>query len=51
MGRSVAAATAATLLCLAAGLAASGRGVAAFLEKLLFPSSEDKFLTAVATGQ
>jgi hypothetical protein len=47
MGGSVAAAT---LLSLAAWFAASGRGVAAFLEKLLFTSSEDKFLTAVATG-
>ena len=51
MGRSVApTAAAGTLLSLAAWLTASGRGVAAFLEKLLFPSSEDKFLTAVATG-
>jgi hypothetical protein len=50
MGRSVTPTTAATLLSLAAWLAASGRGVAAFLEKLLFPSSENKFLTAVATG-
>jgi hypothetical protein len=51
MGRSMAP-TAATgaLFCLAAWLAAAGRGVAAFLEKLLFTSSEDKFLTAVATG-
>jgi hypothetical protein len=51
MGRSVTP-TAATgaLLCLAAWLATARRGVAAFLEKLLFPSSEDKFLTAVATG-
>jgi hypothetical protein len=48
MGGSVAAA--ATLLSLAAWFAASGRRVAAFLEKLLFTSSEDKFLTAVATG-
>jgi hypothetical protein len=47
MGGSVAAAT---LFSLAAWFAASGRGVAAFLEKLLFTSSEDKFLTAVATG-
>jgi hypothetical protein len=52
MGRSVTPTTAAaTLLSLAAWLAASGRGVAAFLEKLLFSSSEDKFLTAVATSQ
>jgi hypothetical protein len=50
MGRSVPATAAGTLLSLAAGFTASGRGVAAFLEKLLFPSSEDKFLTAVATG-
>ena len=52
MGRSVAPTTAATgtLLGLAARLAAAGRGVAAFLEKLLLTSSEDKFLTAVATG-
>ncbi len=50
MGRSVATPAAATLLSLAAWLAASGRRVAAFLEKLLFPSSKDKFLTAVATS-
>jgi hypothetical protein len=51
MGRSVApTAATGTLLCLAARLAAAGRGVAAFLEKLLLTSSEDKFLTAVATG-
>jgi hypothetical protein len=51
MGRSVApAAATGALLSLAAWLAASGRGVAAFLEKLLFTSSKDKFLTAVATG-
>jgi hypothetical protein len=51
MGRSVApTAATGTLLSLAAWLAASGRGVAAFLEKLLFTSSKDKFLTAVATG-
>ncbi len=51
MGRSVApAAATGALLCLAARLAAAGRGVAAFLEKLLLTSSEDKFLTAVATG-
>jgi hypothetical protein len=42
--------TAAALFRLAARLAAPGRGVAAFLEKLLFTSSEDKFLTAVATS-
>jgi hypothetical protein len=52
MGWSVtAAATACTLLSLTARLTAPGRGVAAFLEKLLFTSSEDKFLTAVATGK
>jgi hypothetical protein len=51
MGRGVApTAATGTLLCLAAWLAAAGRGVAAFLEKLLLTSSEDKFLTAVATG-
>jgi hypothetical protein len=50
MGRSVAATAAATLLSLAAWLTASGRRVTAFLEKLLFPSSKDKFLTAVATS-
>jgi hypothetical protein len=51
MGRSMATTAAAgTLLSLAAWLTAPGRGVAAFLEKLLFPSSENKFLTAVATG-
>jgi hypothetical protein len=50
MGRSMATAAAGTLLSLAAWLTAPGRGVAAFLEKLLFPSSENKFLTAVATG-
>jgi len=49
MGWSVTAA-AGTLLSLAARLTAPGRGVAAFLEKLLFPSSENKFLSAVATG-
>jgi hypothetical protein len=53
MGWSVTAAgpDAGTLLSLAARLTAPGRGVAAFLEKLLFTSSEDKFLTAVATGK
>jgi hypothetical protein len=51
MGRSVATTAAAgTLFSLAAWLTAPGRRVAAFLEKLLFTSSEDKFLTAVATG-
>jgi hypothetical protein len=39
------------LLCLAAWLAASGRGVAALLKELLFTCSEGKFLTAVATGK
>jgi hypothetical protein len=48
MGRSVTSAP--TLFSLAARFAAPGRGVAAFLEKLLFTSSENKFLTAVATG-
>jgi hypothetical protein len=51
MGRRVAAATAGALLRLAARFAAAGRRVAAFLEKLLFASSEGKFLTAVATGK
>jgi hypothetical protein len=39
------------LLSLAAWFAATGRGVAAFLEELLFASREGKFLTAVATGK
>lgn len=39
------------LLCLAARLAAAGRGVATFLEKLLLPGCKDKFLTAVATSK
>jgi hypothetical protein len=39
------------LLRLPARFAASGRGVAAFLEKLLFTGGENKFLTAVATGK
>ena len=51
MGWSVTAAAGGTLLSLTARLTAPGRGVAAFLEKLLFTSSEDKFLTAVATGK
>ena len=51
MGRSVAASAAGALLSLAAWFAAPGRGVAAFLEKLLFTSGENKFLTAVATGK
>ena len=49
MGRSMTPAGA-TLFSLAARLTAPGRGVAAFLEKLLFTSSENKFLSAVATG-
>jgi hypothetical protein len=39
------------LLRLPARFAAPGRGVAAFLEKLLFTGGENKFLTAVATGK
>jgi hypothetical protein len=50
MRRSVTSAPAGTLLSLAARFTAPGRGVAAFLKKLLFTSSENKFLTAVATG-
>jgi hypothetical protein len=50
MGRSVTPAPAGTLFSLAARFTAPGRGVAAFLKKLLFTSSENKFLTAVATG-
>ena len=50
MGRSVTPAPAGALFSLAARFASPGRGVAAFLEKLLFTSSENKFLTAVATG-
>ena len=50
MGRSVAAATG-PLFGLAAWFATPGRRVAALLEKLLFTSSENKFLTAVATGK
>jgi len=50
MGGSVAASGGA-LLRLAARFAAPGRGVAAFLEKLLFTGGENKFLTAVATGK
>jgi [glutamine synthetase] adenylyltransferase / [glutamine synthetase]-adenylyl-L-tyrosine phosphorylase len=42
---------AAALLSLSARFAAPGRGVAAFLEKLLLTSSENKFLTAVATSK
>jgi hypothetical protein len=44
-------APAGALFCLAARFAAPGRGVAPFLEKLLFTSGENKFLTAVATGK
>jgi hypothetical protein len=47
----MAAATGEALLSLAAWLAATGRGVAAFLEELLFAGREGKFLTAVATGK
>ena len=50
MGRMVTA-PGGTLLSLAAWFTAPGGGVAAFLEKLLFPSGENKFLTAVATGK
>jgi len=50
MGRSVTPTPAGTLFSLAARFTPPGRGVAAFLEKLLFTSSENKFLTAVATG-
>jgi hypothetical protein len=52
MGRSVTPtpAPAGTLFSLTARFTAPGRGVAAFLEKLLFTSSENKFLSAVATG-
>jgi hypothetical protein len=42
---------AAALLSLPAWFAASGRGVAAFLEKLLLTSSKSKFLTAIAAGK
>jgi hypothetical protein len=50
MGWSVAAA-ARVLFSLATRFAAPGRGVPAFLEKLLFTRSEHKFLTAVATSE
>ena len=50
MGRSVTPTPAGTLFSLAARFTPPGRGVAAFLEKLLFTSSENKFLTAVATS-
>jgi hypothetical protein len=49
MGRSMAAAPGRALLGLAARFAAARRRVAAFLEKLLLSSGENKFLTAVAT--
>jgi hypothetical protein len=51
MGRSMAAARARTLLGLTAWFAASRRRVAAFLEKLLLSSGENKFLTAVAASK
>ena len=51
MRRSVTTAAARGLLRLAARFTTPGRGVAAFLEKLLFTSGENKFLTAVATGK
>jgi hypothetical protein len=38
------------LFSLAAWFAATGRGVAAFLEELLFTRGKNKLLTAVATG-
>ena len=50
MGRCVATAPG-TLLSLAAWFAATGRGVAAFLEELLYTCGEGEFLTAVATGK
>jgi len=50
MRRSMTPAPAGTLFSLTARFTAPGRGVAAFLEKLLFTSSENKFLSAVATG-
>jgi hypothetical protein len=51
MGRSVAAAASSALLGLATRFTPPGRGVSTFLEKLLFTSSEHKFLTAVATSK
>ena len=39
------------LLSLAAWFAATGRGVAALLEELLFTCGEGKLLTAIATGK
>jgi hypothetical protein len=50
MGWSVTPSPADALFSLTARFTAPGRGVAAFLEKLLFTSSENKFLSAVATG-
>src|SRR5579863_6709469 len=46
MGGSVTPTPAGTLFSLAARFTAPGRGVAAFLEELLFSSSENKFLSA-----
>jgi len=43
--------TAGALFSLAARFAATGRGVAAFLEELLFTRGKNKLLTAVATGK
>ncbi len=51
MRRMVAATTGGTLLSLAAWFTTPGRRVATFLEKLLLTSSENEFLTAVATGK
>jgi hypothetical protein len=52
MRRSVAAAAASSaLLGLATRFTPPGRGISAFLEKLLFTCSEHKFLTAVATSK
>jgi hypothetical protein len=48
MGRCVAT-PAGILFGLAAWFAATGRRVAAFLEKLLFAGGEGEFLTAIAT--
>jgi hypothetical protein len=46
----MAATAACALFSLAAWFAAAGRGVAAFLEELLFTRGKNKFLPAVATG-
>jgi hypothetical protein len=51
MGWSMAGAAAGALFGLAAGFAAPGRGVSAFLKKLLLTGGEHKFLTAVATSK